>query len=71
MDTENRLTAVREEGFGGWVRRVKRLSRVKKRLMDTYSGMLNGGYQRKRGWGKREQGKRELNGDGRRLDQGW
>ena len=64
-------TAVREEGFGGWVRRVKRLSKVKKRLMDTYSGMLNGGYQRKIGWGKREQGKRELNGDGRRLDWGW
>ena len=47
-------TAVREEGFGGWVRRVKRLSKVKKRLMDTYSGMLNGGYQRKMGWGERE-----------------
>ena len=31
MDTENRLTAVRGEGFRGWVSRVKGLNKGKKK----------------------------------------
>ena len=30
MDTQNRLTAVREERAGGWIRKVKGLSKEKK-----------------------------------------
>ena len=41
MDTENRLTAVRGEGLGGWVRRLKRLSKKKGGgLMGTDKSMV-------------------------------
>ena len=41
MDIENRLTAVRWEGFGGWVRRVKGLNKEnKERLLVTDNWMV-------------------------------
>ena len=44
MDTENRLTAVRGEGAGGWVRKVKGLHKEKERLMDAdNSTVISGG----------------------------
>ena len=65
MDSENRLTAVRGEEIGGWVRKVKGLSKEKKeRLMDTDNSLVitrgKGDYGRgRRGYGK-------THGDGRR-----
>ena len=70
MDSENRLTAVRGEEIGGWVRKVKGLSKEKKeRLMDTDNSLVitrgKGDYGRgRRGYGK-------THGDGRRLHLGW
>ena len=40
MDTENGLTAVRREGFGGWVRRVKELSKEKEKLIGTDNSLV-------------------------------
>ena len=65
MDTEDRLTTVRGEGVGGWVRRVKELRKEKQeRLMDTRQ---SSDCQREGRGGEAEEGKGGMNGDGRRL----
>ena len=36
MDMENRLTAVRMEGVGDWIKKVKGLSKTNKQKQKTY-----------------------------------
>ena len=70
MDTENRLTADRGEGVGGWVRRVKGLSKEIKRNTHGHRQQY-GNCQREGRWREVEEDKGGINGDGRRLDLGW
>ena len=54
MDIKKRLTAVRREGIGSWVKRVKGISKEKKeRLMDTDIMVI---ARRKGEWGEVKQG---------------
>ena len=67
-DAENRLTDVREEGIGDLVRRVKGLSKRKKKKTQGHR-QQSGDCQQKRGWwGEVEEGKVGINGEGRTLD---
>ena len=68
MDTKKRLTAVRREGIGSWVKRVKGLSKEKKeKLMDTDHVMVTAKGDGV--WAGVDKSKGRINGD-RRLDLG-
>ena len=69
LQIENGQTAVRGEGVGGWVERVKGLSQKKKSPHRHRQQCCD--YWWDGGGGQVEEGERGVNGDGRRFDFGW